>query len=61
MSFIGSKIWLIGMEYDLNITIKCIKVTFSNKQIVNIKKKMHIDPICTYSDSEIASKVLQSF
>ena len=49
------------MEHDLNITIKCIKMTFSNKQIVNIKKKMHIDPICTYYDSEIASKVLQSF
>ena len=48
MSFIGSKIWLIGMEYDLNITIKCIKMTFFNKQIVNIKKKMHIDPICAY-------------
>ena len=31
------------------------------KQIVDIKKKMHIDPIRTYSDSEIASKVLKSF
>ena len=49
------------MEHGLNITLKCIKMTFSNKQIVNIKKKMHIDPICTYYDSEIASKVLQSF
>ena len=61
MSFINGKIWLIDIEHDLNITIKCIKMTFSNKQIVNIKKKMHIDPICTYYDSEIESKVLQSF
>ena len=61
MSFLSSQICLIDMELDLNLTIKCIKVTFSNKQIVDINKKMHIDPICTYSDSEIASKELKSF
>ena len=33
------------------------KSAFSDKQIIEIKKKMHIDPIFTYSDSEIALKV----
>ena len=45
------------MEHDLDVHLKCIKVTFSNKQIGEIKKKLHIDPIFTYWDSEIALKV----
>ena len=49
------------MEHDLDLHLKCIKVTFSNKQIVKIKKKLHIDPIFTYWDSEIASKVSKRF
>ena len=33
------------MEHDLNLTLKMNKVAFSVKQIIEIKKKMHIDPI----------------
>ena len=44
------------MKHDLNLTLKMYKVVFSDKQIPEIKKKMHIDPIFTYSDSEIAFK-----
>ena len=50
-------------EHYLNltqITIKYIKMMFFNKQIVNIKKKMRIDPIFSYSDSEIALKVCRN-
>ena len=36
------------------------KVVFSDKQITEIKKKMHIYPIFTYSDSEIALKVCRN-
>ena len=36
------------------------KVVFSDKPITEIKKKMHIDPIFTYSDSEIALKVCRN-
>ena len=36
------------------------KVVFSDKQFTEIKKKMHIDPIFTYSDSEIALKVCRN-
>ena len=36
------------------------KVVFSDKQITEIKKKMHIDPIFTYSDPEIALKVCRN-
>jgi hypothetical protein len=45
------------MKYDLDMHIKCIKVKFSSKQIVEIKKKLHIDLIFTYWDSEIATEV----
>ena len=33
--------------------LKCIKVTFFNKQIIEIKKKLHIDPIFTYYKVQI--------
>ena len=36
------------------------KVAFSDIQITEIKKKMHMDPIFTYSDSEIALKVCRN-
>ena len=42
------------MEHDLNLTLKMYKSAFSDKQIIEIKKQMQIDPIFTYSDSEIA-------
>ena len=45
------------MKHDLNLILKMYKVVFPDKQITEIKKKMHIDPIFTYSDSEIALKV----
>ena len=45
------------MKHDLNLTLKMYKVVFSDKQITEIKKKMQIDPIFTYSDSKIAFKV----
>ena len=48
------------MDHDLNFTLKMYKVAFSDKQITEIKKKMHIDPIFTYSDSEIALKVCRN-
>ena len=48
------------MDHDLNFTLKVYKVAFSDKQITEIKKKMHIDPIFTYSDSEIALKVCRN-
>jgi hypothetical protein len=48
------------MEHDLNLTLKMYKIAFSDKQIIGIKKKMHIDPIFTYSDSEIAWKVCRN-
>ena len=48
------------MEHDLNLTLKMYKSAFSVEQIIEIKKKMHIDPIFTYSDSEIALKVCRN-
>ena len=48
------------MEHDFNLTLKMYKSAFSDKQIIEIKKKMHIDPIFTYSDSEIALKVCRN-
>ena len=36
------------------------KVVLSDKQITEIKKKMHIYPIFAYSDSEIALKVCRN-
>ena len=57
---VNSNLCLIDMKLDLNLTIKMYKVEFSDKQITEIKKKMHIDPIFTYSDSEIASKVCRN-
>ena len=48
------------MKHDLNLTLKMYKVVFSDKQITEIKKKMHIDPIFTYSDPEIALKVCRN-
>ena len=45
------------MEHDLDMHLKCIKVKFSNKQIVEIKKKLNIDLIFIYWDSEIATEV----
>ena len=32
------------MKHDLNLTLKMYKVVFFDKQITEIKKKMHIDP-----------------
>ena len=40
--------------------LKSIKDTFSNKQIIEIKKKMHIDSFFTYSHSEIALKACRN-
>ena len=48
------------MKHDLNLTLKMYKVVFSDKQIAEIKRKMHIDNIFTYSDSEIALKVCRN-
>ena len=48
------------MEHDLNLSLKMYKSAFSDKQTIEIKKKMHIDPIFTYSDSEIALKVCRN-
>ena len=48
------------MKHDSNLTLKLYKVVFSDKQITEIKKKMHIDPIFTYSDPEIALKVCKN-
>ena len=51
---VNSNLCLIDMKHDLNLTLKMYKILFSDKQITELKKKMHIDPIFTYSDSEIA-------
>jgi hypothetical protein len=48
------------MEHDFNLTLKMYKSVFFDKQIIEIKKKMHIDPIFTFSDSEIALKVCRN-
>ena len=40
--------------------LKCIKDTFSNKQIIEIKKKLHIHSFFTYSHSEIALKACRN-
>ena len=47
----------MNVEHHLDMHLKCIKIKFSNKQIVEIKKKLHIDLIFTYWDSEIATEV----
>ena len=57
---VNSNLCLIDMEHDLKLTLKMYKSAFSLKQIIEIKKKMHIDPIFTYSDSEIALKVCRN-
>ena len=57
---VNSNLCLIDMEHDLNLSLKMYKSAFSDKQIIEIKKKMHIDPIFTYSDSEIALKVCRN-
>ena len=57
---VNSNLCLVDMEHDLNLTLKMCKSAFSVKQIIEIKKKMHIDPIFTYSDSEIALKVCRN-
>jgi len=57
---INSNLCLIDMEHDLDLTLKLYKVVFSDKQITEIKKKMHTDPIFTYSDPEIALKVCKN-
>ena len=57
---VNSNLCLIDMEHDFNLTLKMYKSAFSDKQIIEIKKKMHIDPIFTYSDSEIALKVCRN-
>ena len=48
------------MDHDLNFTLKVYKVAFSDKQITEIKKKMHIDTTFTYFDSDIALKVCRN-
>ena len=57
---VNSNLCLIVMKHDLNLTLKEYKVVFSDKQITEIKKTMHMDPIFTYSDSEITLKVKDS-
>ena len=53
----NSNLCLIDMKHDLNLSLETYKVVFSDKQITEIKEKMHIDPSFTHSDSEIALKV----
>ena len=50
----------MNMEHYLDYTIKCINVCVCNNQIIETKKKKHIDPNFTYSDSEIALKVCRN-
>ena len=57
---VNSNLYLIDMKHYLNMTLKLFEVVFSDKQISEIKKKMHIDPIFTYSDPEIALKVCKN-
>ncbi len=57
---VNSNLYLIDMKHYLNLTLKLFKVLFSDKQITKIKKKMHIDPILTYSDPEIAWKICRN-
>ena len=57
---VNSNFCLIDMKHDFNLTLKMYKVVFSDKPITEIKKKMHIEPIFTYSDSEIALKVCRN-
>ena len=57
---VKSNLCLIDMKHDFNLTLKMYKVVFSYKQITEIKKKMHIDHIFTYSDPEIALKVYRN-
>ena len=57
---VNSNLYLIDMKHDSNLTLELYKVVFSNKQITEIKKKMHIDLIVTCSDSEIALKVCRN-
>ena len=45
---------------SLILDLKYIKDTFSNKKIIEIKKKMHIDSFFTYSHSEIALKACRN-
>ena len=49
--------YVMNKEHSLDMHLKCIKVQFSNKQIIEIKNKLHIDLIFTYWDSEIATEV----
>ena len=49
----NSNLCLIDMKHDLNLTLKMCKVVLSGKQITEIKKEVHTDPIYTYSDSGI--------
>ncbi len=44
---VNSNLCLIDMKHYLNLTLKLCKFIFSDKQITEIKKKMHIDPIYT--------------
>ena len=48
------------MKHDLNLTLKMYKVVFSDKEITEVKKKMNLDPIFAFSDSEIALKVFRN-
>ena len=56
----NSNLCLIDMKHAINLTLKMYKDVFSDKQITEIKKKIHIDYIFTYSDSEIALKVCRN-
>ena len=44
------------MEHHLDMHLKYIKVKFSNKQIFEIKKELHIDLIFTYWDSKSSTE-----
>ena len=57
---VNSNLYLIDMKRYLNLPLKLFKVAFSDKQITEIKKKMHIDLIFTYSHPEIALKVCRN-
>ena len=48
------------MKHYLNLTLKLSSIVFSDKQITEMKKKMHIDPIFTNSDPKIALKVCKN-
>ena len=55
------KLCIVNMKHDLNVTHNIQKIHFLNsKQIIEIKKKLHIHSFFTYSHSEIALKACRN-